>query len=55
LFTYAEGHGNPCNAVLGVAPPKVEEYLFSAKHDLLIPFIPAEEGIDNFGEEGGGA
>jgi len=55
LFTCAEGHGNPCNAVLGVAPPKVEEYLFSAKHDLLIPFIPAEEGIDNFGEEGGGA
>jgi hypothetical protein len=30
FFTCAEGNGNPCNAVLGPAPTKVEQYLFSA-------------------------
>ena len=55
LFTCAEGQGDPCNVVLGVAPPTVEEYLFSAYHNLLIPFIAAEGENDNFREEGDGA
>jgi len=50
LFTCAEGNGNPCNAVLGVAPPTVEEYLFSVNNNLLIPFIAAKGENDNFGE-----
>jgi hypothetical protein len=41
--------------VLGVAPPTVEEYLFSANNNLLFPFIAAEGENDNFGEEGDGA
>jgi hypothetical protein len=52
LLTCAEGHENPCNAILGVAPPTVEEYLFAANHNLLIPFIATEGENDNFGEEG---
>jgi hypothetical protein len=36
LFTWAEGHRYPCNAVLGVAPPTVEQYLLSANQNLLI-------------------
>jgi hypothetical protein len=55
LFTCAEGHGNPCNEVLGVAPPAVEEYLFYANHNLLIPLIAAERENDNFGLEDDGA
>jgi hypothetical protein len=51
----AEGHGNPSNTLLGVAPLTVEEYMFSANHTLLIPFIAAEGENDNFGEEGDGA
>jgi hypothetical protein len=27
LFSCAQGHGNPCNAILGVAPPTISEYL----------------------------
>jgi hypothetical protein len=41
--------------VLGVAPPTVEEYLFSVNNNLLIPFIAAKGENDNFGEEGDGA
>jgi hypothetical protein len=51
LFTCAQGHGNPCNVILGVAPPSVEEYLFSANHSLLIPVPRAEGKEDNFGVE----
>jgi hypothetical protein len=52
LFTCAEGHGNPVNGVLGINPPTVEEYLFSANHNLLIPVQEAEGIDDNFGDEG---
>jgi hypothetical protein len=51
LFTCAQGHGNPCNSILGVAPPTVEDYLYSANHNLLIPVPAADEENDNFGEE----
>ncbi len=39
LFTCAQGHGNPCNYLLGVPPPTVAEYLFSANNNLLVPII----------------
>jgi hypothetical protein len=52
VFTCAEGHENPCNSVLGVAPPTVEEYLLTATQNLLIPFVPAEGENKTFGEEG---
>jgi hypothetical protein len=49
LFTCAQGHGNLCNIILGVAPPTIEEYLYSANHNLLIP-LPVYDGEDdNFG------
>ncbi len=38
--------------VLGINPPTVEEYLFSANHNLLIPVQEAEGIYDNFGDEG---
>jgi hypothetical protein len=44
-----EGHGNPCNVILGIAPPTVDEY-----HNLLIP-LPIDDGEDdNFGAEDDG-
>jgi hypothetical protein len=51
LFTCAQGCGNPCNSILGVAPPIVEDYLNSANHNLLIPLPAADEENDNFGGE----
>ena len=51
LFSCAQGHGNPCNAILGVVPPTVSEYLYSANHNLLIPIPRVEEEDDNFGDE----
>ena len=51
LFTCAQGHGNPCNVILGIAPPTVEEYLYSANHNLLIPLPIDVEEDDNFGLE----
>jgi hypothetical protein len=52
LFAFTEGHGNPCNTVLGVDPTIVEEFLFSANHDLLIPLIAAVGESDDFGKIG---
>jgi hypothetical protein len=43
LFTCAEGHGNPCNVILGIAPPTVVEYLYLANNNLLIP-LPIDDG-----------
>jgi hypothetical protein len=51
LFTCAQGHGNPCNVILGIAPLTVEEYLYSANHNLLIPLPIDVEEDDNFGLE----
>lgn len=51
LFTCAHGHGNPCNTILGVAPPSVADYLYSANNNLLIPVPVADGEDDNFGEE----
>jgi hypothetical protein len=51
IFTCVEGHGNPINRMLGVAPPTVAEYLYSANNNLLIPLITAEHEVDNFGLE----
>ncbi|MFN9980283.1 MAG: hypothetical protein ACK53Y_10235, partial [bacterium] len=49
LFTCAQGHGNPCNVMFGIAPPTVAEYLFSANYNRLIP-MPVQDGEDdNFG------
>jgi hypothetical protein len=49
LFTCAQGHGNPCNVMFGIAPPTVAEYLFSANNNRLIP-MPVQDGEDdNFG------
>ncbi len=48
LFTCAEDHGNPTNGIFGVAPPTVEEYLFSANNYLLIPLPAPINEVDNF-------
>ncbi len=48
LFTYAQGHGNPCNDILGVATPTIEEYIYSANHNLLVPFPIYDGEDDNF-------
>jgi hypothetical protein len=40
LFTCAEGMGNPINGMFGISPPTVEEYLYFANNNLLIP-LPA--------------
>ena len=53
LFTCADGHGNPCNAVLGIEPPSVAEYLHSANNDLLVPLHVAENEIDFFENDEG--
>jgi hypothetical protein len=54
LFTCAEGHGNPCNVILGIAPLTVVEYLYSANNNLLIP-LPIDDGEDdNFGAKDDG-
>ncbi len=51
LCTCVQGHGNPCNVILGVVPPTVEEYLYSANHNLLIP-LSIDDGEDgNFSVE----
>jgi hypothetical protein len=52
LFSCAQGHGNPCNAILGFAPPTVSDYLYLANHNLLITLSRTEEEDDNFGNEG---
>jgi hypothetical protein len=54
LFTCAKSHGNPCNAISGVSPPSVSEYLHSANNHLYIPFPGNEEEGDNFGLEENG-
>jgi hypothetical protein len=48
LFTCADGNGNPCNAVLGIEPPSVAEYLYSASNDILVPLPAAENEVDFF-------
>jgi hypothetical protein len=54
LFTCAEGHGNPCNIILGIAPPTVVEYLYSTNNSLFIP-LPIDDGEDdNFGAKDDG-
>jgi hypothetical protein len=54
LFPCAKSHGNPCNAISGVSPPSVSEYLHSANNHLYIPFPGNEEEGDNFGLEENG-
>ena len=51
LFTCAQGHGNPCNYILGVTPPTVEEYLYSANNNLLVPLIIHDDEDDHFENE----
>jgi hypothetical protein len=51
LFTSAQGHGNPCNYILGVPPPTVAEYLFSGNNNLLVQLIMHDEEDDNFSNE----
>ncbi len=51
LFICAEGHGNPTNGMFGIAPPSVQEYLFSANNNLLIPLPALDIENDNFGVE----
>jgi len=51
LFGCAQGHGNPCNAILGVAPPTVSDYLYSANHNLPISLTKVKEEDDNFRDE----
>jgi hypothetical protein len=51
LFTCTQGHGNPCNHLLGVPPPTVAEYLFSANNNLLVPLITNDDEDDNFANE----
>ncbi len=51
LFTCAQGHGNPCNYILGVTPPTVEEYLYSANNNLLVPLIIHDDEDDRFENE----
>jgi hypothetical protein len=51
LFTCAQGHGNPCNYLLGVPPPTVEEYLYSANNNLLVPLIIHDDKDDHFENE----
>jgi hypothetical protein len=53
LFTCADGHGNPCNAVLGIEPPSVAECLYSANNDLLVPLPVAENEVDFFENDEG--
>jgi hypothetical protein len=48
LFGCAQGHGN---AIIGIAPPTVSDFLYSANHNLLIPLPRAEEEDENFGNE----
>jgi len=54
LFTCAEGHGNPTNGIFGIVPPSVEDYLYSANHDLLVPVVNANDENDNFGPKPAG-
>lgn len=54
LFSCAEGHGNPCNAVLGIESPSVEEYLYSVNNNLLVPLPVAEDELDFFENDEGG-
>jgi hypothetical protein len=41
LFTYAQGHGNPCNVMFGIACLTVEKYLYSANNNTV------EDGEDD--------
>ncbi len=34
LFTCAQGHGNPCNVMFGIAPPTVAEYLYTGNNNI---------------------
>jgi hypothetical protein len=43
--------GNPINGMFGILPPTVEEYLYSANNNLLIPLLAAPDGDDNFREQ----
>jgi len=54
LFTCAEGHGNSRNVIFGIAPPSVEDYLYSANHNLLVPLVNANNENDNFRPEPAG-
>ena len=52
LFVCSNDCGSQLSGQLGVPPPTVAEYLYSAKNNLLIP-IPLDEPDDHLAEEEG--
>ena len=46
--------GNPKNGIFDIAPPSVEDYLYSVNHNLLVPLVNANDENDNFGPEPAG-
>ncbi len=51
LFTCSEGMGKPINGMFDISPPTVEECVYSANNNLLIPLPAAPDEDDNSREE----